>query len=359
MSTFLEKNFPIENDGYGDTVLRLAVETLDTDIDDIEAFLYRNSTGEKEKTSRKTLSILNSELCTRAYKQIISDLSAKRYNASRSEYILKDLLLELSHERLDIKSSEKIKYGSMAIQIKDKGKRETEKDYFFPYLLWQEGSTIGSDSIPSKKTHGWKLSLSGFKNLTLGFAAWNDEEGIKKLKAMMEDEENLKSIAALVDPGQSLYLTATIKINKFLSEKADTLSGKYNKKRNYTYLPIIRSLAKSYQFKKVYDVRTMEFSLDEALIAYAFETPSPSFRRNLIYPTQRQASKRFPRYLKRGGFRIIEPPLTGAGITNIKGYTWVTPFTEETWRELVSLDLNKVWEYQAMSRTLLDLWGSL
>lgn len=80
----------------------------------------------------------------------------------------------------------------------------TRTEPLVPYLGWlHEQGTISDpiDGLP-KDGYGWQLTLSGLKtgNEPLGYADWNDADGVRHLIYLLEDKEALLAFTALRFP---------------------------------------------------------------------------------------------------------------------------------------------------------------
>ena len=371
MSALIQEDFSLENGHPGDVALRLTVETLDTPESNIRSVLYRYSTGEATETSQEAVSLLDNELFLRAYGKVFSILSKKRYEDSLPSRFSKELIMGRAEEHLDISSQDRVGYNDIVLLLKDKEKTETEREYFFPYLLWAPKDKTNNKLLKTKSANGWKLSLSGFENLTLGFAEWNDLDGIKRLISMMSDEENLAAMAALLDPKQSENLLSVNKINKFLLEKAainfprrrnknldDYLIGfpEYfgsgnsdSKRRDPIPERIFYALAASYKFDEYAYINTVRLSIDGTGIMYAFETPNFRLKISPRYLTYKKRSEKFPKLLESLGLRVTEAPLVERMAQDNKKYTWATPFSVEDWQALLKLNVERIWEFETVS----------
>lgn len=67
-----------------------------------------------------------------------------------------------------------------------------------PFIEWRTAST---DQRNNQSTnHGWRLSLGGAHNSTIGFAEWNDIPGIANLVTMLSDPQGCITMGSMIDP---------------------------------------------------------------------------------------------------------------------------------------------------------------
>ncbi len=77
-----------------------------------------------------------------------------------------------------------------------------------PFLAWTDADDKNVDRDPAHI--GWNLFICGAENTSIGFAAWNDVDGIKKLVNSMNDTESLLMILSLTDADVSSRLGAML-----------------------------------------------------------------------------------------------------------------------------------------------------
>lgn len=93
------------------------------------------------------------------------------------------------------------------------------RDQGTPTMIWN-GATLGHMRNPyyhrrnttneTPETDGWRLSLVGITDVTMGFAAWNDAEGIANLVAAMDDPEGIFVMAGMINPTEAGALSARL-----------------------------------------------------------------------------------------------------------------------------------------------------
>lgn len=81
-----------------------------------------------------------------------------------------------------------------------------------PVLTWQRAS--------SNQRSGWRLTLQGHRAITIGFAAWNDPDGIRGLIAQMADPESAMIVAGLISPDETSYLASLIAVEGILRTRS-------------------------------------------------------------------------------------------------------------------------------------------
>lgn len=93
----------------------------------------------------------------------------------------------------------------------------TRRAAYVSKLLFLKDSNIYEDGTPyiswspnESGEHGWKLSLIGIEDAPIGWAAWNDPNGVDELISMLHDKESCIAIAAIMAPSQTSEMSARV-----------------------------------------------------------------------------------------------------------------------------------------------------
>jgi hypothetical protein len=70
-----------------------------------------------------------------------------------------------------------------------------------PYIIWRQNDA---------KLHGWALTLAGIDDVTIGWAAWDDPNGVDELIKNLDDVDSCLAIAAIVAPTPTAQMSARI-----------------------------------------------------------------------------------------------------------------------------------------------------
>jgi hypothetical protein len=79
-----------------------------------------------------------------------------------------------------------------------------------PKLVWGVGDHAGAGCGWSLTLHGSGTSAQGNGETVLGFAAWNDEEGIARLVNTLQDRQSVHVLAGVVDSASTARLSSRI-----------------------------------------------------------------------------------------------------------------------------------------------------
>ena len=88
-----------------------------------------------------------------------------------------------------------------------------------PLLVWHnetQAHLLSKNGITlPKQVAGWRLGLTGFLDESLGFAAWNDLDGIVRLVEHMGNQQGLSTQLALTVPRKGAKLTAGLALQEY------------------------------------------------------------------------------------------------------------------------------------------------
>lgn len=97
------------------------------------------------------------------------------------------------------------------------GNRSRRMATYISKVLYLKGTDIYSDGTPflawspnESGVHGWKLSLIGIDDSPIGWASWDDPQGVDELVTMLSDQESCVAIAGIVAPTQTSEMSARI-----------------------------------------------------------------------------------------------------------------------------------------------------
>lgn len=153
---------------------------------------------------------------------------------------------------------------------KDADHKKNEK--YIPYLTWREED-------PDKGiTDGWDLYLSGFDDLPISSAVWNDEGGIRKLASSMLEVENLKTMLALLRPDESIVISSLAASDEAFA-KCQKFGREADREEIGSLLKNSKNLLYSSNENSKEWVQIDGLVLDGYQIAYGINIPhSPKFR---------------------------------------------------------------------------------
>lgn len=83
------------------------------------------------------------------------------------------------------------------------------------HVVKKNNSGISNPNPPVVNKAGWKLSLTGFLDETLGFANWDDLDGICNLVEYMGNKQGLSTQLALTVPKKGAKLTAGLALQEY------------------------------------------------------------------------------------------------------------------------------------------------
>lgn len=224
--------------------------------------------------------------------------------------------------------------SEVVLFAKDADKCKEHRAYVFPYLFW--------DNLNSQ----WVLSLSGFKNIKIGVASWDNLEDIKKLIDYMLDAEAVQVAAALIAPEEATKIAELSHIHLAIQKQ-----GKSVESENFDKT-LRESMHKLIRLKQIRNIqitaKTLE--LDDRILAYKVFIKSTETRSSTWYSASELNPLRdeILSQLKKQGLYAIEPSLIKASET----YSGKLAFKKvaEKENEFQYVDLEGAWG--------LDLWIS-
>lgn len=88
-----------------------------------------------------------------------------------------------------------------------------------PMLVWvSESQRFNINSPVGNQASGWKIELSGITGAPLGFAKWDDVEGINRLVSYLGEREALSIQLALAKPEQAAILYSSDTLVRLIRE---------------------------------------------------------------------------------------------------------------------------------------------
>lgn len=224
---------------------------------------------------------------------------------------------------------------------------ETEIADGTPVLLWHKDNTGNHEKT------GWKIYLFGTKEAFIGFARWDDKQGLLNLIEQMRDPESMFTISGLMHPETTSKLAARmaaarmrtarqlpgidLKKARAILEAAELTSNTTSNASRY-YGGRIRLLKIVSGGKEVpVAVAVMgptptqaqlNLTEEEAALPYYQKQQIIEQRTEMIRkPWQEKAAKAF----EEAGWRIVNlPEPHGSWSTTVK-VTWATRIDSETW----------------------------
>ena len=146
---------------------------------------------------------------------------------------------------------------------------------YIPFLVWHEEPT----DYMAKGTHGWKLYLTGFAEGAIGFANWNDGEGIIKLIDSMSDVESLKVIASLTYPDMA-NVTSVLSLSEELLDSLKSSSDMQGREDIIALFEKSPTLEYPKEESSIDNVKIRALILADKQIAYGISIPfSPVFKK--------------------------------------------------------------------------------
>jgi len=141
--------------------------------------------------------------------QPFSLLHREKINMQRNAHHPLDLFGDLVNAG---ESSDRIKVIVSGTNINEIG---------IPVLTWQSEAPAHivkkkENNIIVNPISGWRLTLTGFPDEVLGFAAWNDLESISKLCVYMKNKKNLSAHLGLSNLEEGRKLTAGLALQEYV-----------------------------------------------------------------------------------------------------------------------------------------------
>lgn len=232
-----------------------------------------------------------------------------------------------------------------------------------PYLVWKQNA---------EKMHGWALGLVGVTDINVGWAAWDDTEGVDELIATMSDVETCIAISGIVAPTETAQMVARLsasalrtgrklpginntKVRKILSEGSGLASPPEISNWNASQ---IKSLTITSGDKKIPVAVAItapnKFPNQKTLTPYELKDMEWSVRRKLEFDILEPLVKKWlvdaERTMIESGWRLLSLPMRTGYNDGLGKVLWFTLITPELWAN-VSAAANETARSFSMSRS--------
>lgn len=240
-----------------------------------------------------------------------------------------------------------------------------------PKLVWVIGDDAGEGCGWNLTLHGTGVNSQGGGETTLGFAAWNDAEGIARLVATLQDRQSVHVLAGVVDSASTARLSSRITaLSLRRARKLPAIRLKGVREVLTTSGLVYGETANQYLCARG---RVLSIQIDEAAVPVAVAVmaprrpatcaPFPDDLQQMGWSERQQAIQAIEEAgrsiwtanakaaLTRAGWRVVDLPLptnfynswrvrNSRNAANDSDYFYVTKIKPEIWSEIAPAALN-------------------